>query len=348
MNYKVLPYMLVVILYSFNVVTKSAVKVKNQKTENLEKKTVEINLAQPLTRQEVDLVTFFSKPIDFTPEGLEYYFKYVYNHPEYPQHLPYNFSHMIQFLKYGIQSGQNEQFAASVIKMFMQKIKEAPFVEAENFAEFLQKFSQAIKPYLEKKQANFLTEMQIVLKEKLSKIFAQYFSYFQNNPDGFMNTLAEQIAKQTNQSVTQQHIDVEHIKKDVVRFLEIAANKLVWSSQDDIQIWYNCNRLADECQICLDLQILCDENDLNDMCWSLIHRFCYFVQLSHETLSQDFFSQVLHDLKVKNPAMARLGELEELMTKKRDFMTAKIEECRNLCLNAVQVQTDQQQPIPRP
>jgi hypothetical protein len=73
---------------------------------------------------------------------------------------------MIQFLEYGQKSGQTEVFAASVIKMFMQKIKAVSYVEAEAFAEFLPKLTQAMKPYLEKKEASFLHEMQIVLKEK--------------------------------------------------------------------------------------------------------------------------------------------------------------------------------------
>lgn len=287
-----------------------------------------------LTRHEVDLVNFFCKPIEFTPDGIAYYFKYVYNHPEYIHYLPYNFSHMIQFLEYGVESGQTEVFAVSVIKMFLQKIKAAPYVEAEAFAEFIPKFNKAIKPYLEKKEANFLNEMQIVLKEKLSEIFAKYFSYFQKNPDSFMTSLAEQIAKQTNQSITQQHIEVEQLKKDVLRFFELCANKLIWSSKDDIQTWYNCNRLAHECQICFDQKVLGDQNALDDMCWSFIHRFCYFVELSYHDLSKDFFSQILHDLQTKPLILIALEEQEDLMTCKKNHLIQRMQICRDLCCSA--------------
>ena len=284
-----------------------------------------------LTRHEVDLVNFFCKPIDFTPDGISYYFKYVYNHPEYVHYLPYNLSHMIQFLEYGLATGQNEVFAVSVIKMFLQKIKAVPYVEAEAFAEFVPKFTKVMKPYLEKKEASFLHEMQIVLKEKISDIFAKYFTFFQKNPDSFMTSLAEQIAKQTNQSITQQHIEVEQLKKDVLRFFEMCANKLIWSSKDDIQTWYNCNRLAHECQICLDQKVLCDQNALDDMCWSFIHRFCYFVELSHQDLSKDFFAQVLHDLQTKPLVLIALEEQEDLMTCKKSHLIQRMQSCRDLC-----------------
>lgn len=290
-----------------------------------------LTLTPSLTSQELDLISFFAKPIEFTPAGIEYFFKYVYNHPEYVNHLPYSFSHMIQFLNYGISSGQNEQFASSIIKMFLQKLKAAPCVQAETLVEFLPEFTKAIKPYLEKKEANFLTEMQIILKEKLSKIFAQYFSYFQNNPDGFMTSLAEQIAKQTNQSATQQHIEVEQIKKDILRFMEMAINKLVWTSQDDVEIWYTCNRLADQSQVCLNQKILSNVDAVDDICWSLIHRLCYFTELSAESLSKDFYARVLHDVQTKPLTLTSLAEQEDLMTKKKDHLIAKMQHCRDLC-----------------
>jgi hypothetical protein len=285
----------------------------------------------PLNRHEIDMVNYFCKPIEFTPEGIANYFKYVYNHPEYVYYLPYNLSHMIQFLKYGVESGQNEAFASSVIKMFLQKMKAAPYVEAESFASFMPEFVKIMKPYLEKKESNFLQEMQIVLKNKLSELFARYFSVFQKNPDAFMNSVAEQIAKQTNQSINKQHIEVEQLKKDVVRFFEICANKLVWSSKDDIACWYNCNRLAHECQICLENGVICDSNALDDMCWSIIHRFCYFVDLSKDNLSKDFYGKILHDLQTKPLLLVALEEQEDLMMKKKDYLICKMKSCRDIC-----------------
>lgn len=287
--------------------------------------------AQTLTRHEVDLVSFFCKPIEFTPDGIAYYFKYVYNHPEYPSYLPYSLSHMIQFLEYGQKSNQSEVFAVSVIRMFLQKIKAAPYVEAEVFCEFIPKFAKAITPYLVKKETGMLEQMQIILKEKLSQIFSRYFSSFQKDPDSFMANVAQQIAIQTNQVVNQQHIEVEHLKKDILRFFEISSNKLMWSSKDDIQAWYNCNRLAHECQSCLSNNLFCNSDDLNDMYWSFIHRFCYFVDTFAVDLSKDFYAQVLHDVQTKPLALFCLAEQEDLMTSKKSHLMSRMQHCRDLC-----------------
>ncbi len=287
-------------------------------------------VAEQASKQETDLINFFYRPIDFSSDGISHYFKYVYNHPEYTNYLPHNLSHMIQFLNHGSQTGQSEAFAASVIKLFMQKIKATPYVDAESFVEFLPKFAQAMQPYLEKKEATFLQEVQNVLKDRLVTVFTKYFSYFQKNPDAFMTSLSEQLANQTNQLCTAQHVEVEQLKKDVLRFIEICANKLVWSSKDDLQVWYVCNKLAHETQQCLDKKLLTNQDSFDDVCWSLVHRFCYFLELSAPTLSKDFYDQVIDDLKTKPLILVSAEEQEDLMTKKRAHLLSRVQMCKDI------------------
>lgn len=288
-------------------------------------KVQEISSVDILSKKEADLVNFFYRPIDFSADGLNYYFKYVYNHPEYTHYLPHNLSHMIQFLDHGQQTEQSEAFAASVIKLFMQKVKATPYIDAESFVEFLPKFADAMKPYLEKKDATFLNDVQVVLKDRLTHVFSKYFSYFQRNPDGFMTSLSEQLAKQTNQLCTTQHVEVAELKKDVLRFVELCANKLVWSSKDDMKVWYICNKLAHEVQQCLDKGVLSGSEAFDDGCWSLIHRFCYFLELSASTLSKDFYDQVLNDLKTKPLVLTSAEEQEDAITTKRSHLITRVQ-----------------------
>ena len=57
-------------------------------------------------------------------------------------------------------------------KMFLQKVKAAPYIEAESFVNFIGEFSKVIRPYLEKKQTNFLSEMKTTF---LKKTFICFF-----------------------------------------------------------------------------------------------------------------------------------------------------------------------------
>ena len=282
------------------------------------------------SRHNDDLATFFLKPIDFSQDGLNRYFKYVYNHPEYAHHLSYSLSHMLQFLEYGKESEQSEAFAASVVKLFMQKLKATPFIDADSYVEFLPKFTEAVKPYLNKKESSFLKQAQSALKERLTHVFSKYFSYFQSNPDNFMDSLSEQIAKQANQLCTTQHVEIEQLKKDLLRFIELCSGKFICSSSDDIHVWYICNRLAQEAHQCLDEKILPGQDSFDDICWSLIHRFCYFIELSGSTLSRDFYDQVLLDLATKPLILTMAEEQEELIVGKRAHLKYHIQAAKDL------------------
>ena len=323
-----------ILILTFSILSVGTVLPKQKLNVNVKETQ---NLKDQACKQEVDLINFFYRPIDFNTNGINHYFQYVYNHQEYTNYLPYNLSHMIQFLDHGNQTGQSEAFAASVIKLFMQKIKASAYVDAESFVEFLPKFSIAMQPYLEKKDATFLKEVQNVLKDRLTTVFSKYFSYFQKNPDGFMNSLSEQLAKQTNQLCTMQHVEVEQLKKDILRFIEICANKLIWSSGDGIQVWNTCNKLAYETQQCLEKKLLTDQNAFDDVCWSFVHRFCYFLELSSSTLSKDFYDRVLNDLKTSSLILTCAQEQEDLITSKRSHMISRIQMYKDIAYPKVDI-----------
>lgn len=269
---------------------------------------------------EEDTISYFLRPIQFTQEGLAHYFKYTYNHESYTDFLPYNFSHMLQFLQFGQTHDQSEQFAKSVIKLFMQKVKACSYINAYSFLETLAPFASCMQPYFSKKEDSFLEKLTFRLKEKFVDVFSQYFTYFKKNPDAFLEALSQQIAHTSINQQTQHHIDLEQLKKDVLRFLEICINKIVWSPEDGYNAWLCMNHIADQAYMFLDKKIITDIDAYDDICWSLVHRFCYFMHLFHKQLPQTFFYAVLHDITTKKLLVFEVEEQEELMTTKKDFL----------------------------
>ncbi len=80
-------------------------------------------------------------PINFTTTGLQCYLKHVYNHPKYAQDiLPNDFSHIIQFLQYGKDSQQNEEYVISVLRLFHQKFFSLEYVNAVQLAKLIENF----------------------------------------------------------------------------------------------------------------------------------------------------------------------------------------------------------------
>ena len=282
----------------------------------------------PTNDMGLDLFSYFLRPINFSKEGIAHYFKYTYNHDQYTEYLPYNFSHMIQFLEFGQAHDQNEAYAKSIIKLFLQKIKGCDFVNSYSLITTMPKLADSLAPYIVKKEAGFLEELQKNLKARFSKIFSTYYSYFQKNPDAFLEALSEQIAKKTNEVQTQQHVDVEQIRKDVLRFLETCISKLVWAPTDAYDAWIAVNEIATQTEQFLDKKLLSDMDAFDDICWSLIHRFCYFIDVSADDISQETFIQIINDIHNEKLILLEVEEQEDLVTRKKDFILKKI---KNYC-----------------
>ncbi|HSW75961.1 MAG TPA: hypothetical protein VLG50_02890, partial [Candidatus Saccharimonadales bacterium] len=75
---------------------------------------------------------------------------------------------------------------------------------------------------------------------------------------------------------------------------------------------------------------LCNQDALDDLCWSFIHRFCYCVELSAGSLSKDFYAQVMHDLQTKPSILVALEEQEDLMTSKKSHLMMHMQTCKDL------------------
>lgn len=281
-------------------------------------------VSAPSKDQDFDLFSYFLRPIDFSKEGITHYFKYTYNHEKYPEYLPYNFSHMIQFLEFGQEQEQSEIYAKSILKLFLQKIKSCDFINSYALITAMPKLADALSPYIEKKEASFLADLQKSLKARFSNIFSTYFSYFQKSPDAFLDALSEQIAKKTNEVQTQQHVDIEQIKKDILRFLETCMNKLIWAPQDAYEAWTAINELAMQAEMFLDKKLLSDVDDLDDLCWSLIHRFVYFIEVSADEIPQEAFIQIVQDIYNEKLILLAIDEQEELITSKKEYLLKKI------------------------
>jgi len=304
-------------------------KINLPKQEPLQLDTIILNpIDMPVVTNNVDLFPYFLRPISFTQSGIADYFTHTYNHEKYTEYLPYNLSHMAQFLEYGHEQKQTEQYAQSIIKLFLQKIKGCDFINSYSLLTTMPRLCDALVPYVQKKEASFLQELQTSLKIRFSNIFSTYNSYFQKNPDAFLDALSEQIAKKTNEVQTKQHIDVAHVKKDVLRFLEICMNKLIWSPEDGYDAWVSVNELADRSHLFLEKELITDIDALDDIHWSLIHRFCYFLDIAQTEISQESFIQMVNDIHTQDLILLKIEEQEDFITNKKDFLLKKI---KNYC-----------------
>ena len=296
-----------------------------------------ISLAVQEKSPEQELCMLFLQPIQFTSQGIEYYFTHIYNHQQYPEHLALHMQAMLEFLEYGKKQEQDTLFAQSIVKLFLQKIKACPCINAYAFTEHLEKMQPSLTYFLEKKESSFWTTLQKSLKETLTHAFSLNFSAFKQEPDTFLTDLATQLAKQTDTNQTQTHVHTEQVRKDLLRFIELCCNKLVWSPDDGYDAWLNVNALAHICYQYYKLHLISDIESFDDICWSLIHRFCYFLTLAQDDISENVLTQIIDDVQKKELALLMVEEQEDFILSKKQWLlerlnTTRIKKSKDLAL----------------
>jgi len=258
-------------------------------------------------------------PIDFSADGLNDFFENTYNKHWYgTEFLPNNFTHMIQFLKYGKKTKQNWSYLKSVIKVFGNKLKSTTYVNSYAFLRLLKVLPNLTKQYFIVPEINIFEGNQKVINDVLYSNFMSNFSFFKQDPQTFLQDLSKNIVKNLQQKagVLEQHVSIENLRQSVVRFLESGLGKLVWDPKDHKKIWKLFYATAKKIERLAENNIFTDLDSLDDLFWSLIHRFCFFLELTAQELPVNFYKKFRMKLSSSDLFMFEIAEQESAMTTK--------------------------------
>ncbi len=263
-----------------------------------------------------DPLAYFYQPLKFTPAGTRCFLKHIYNRPEYTyDFLPHNFSHFSQFLTHGKNTNQTRLYTRSVIKLFAQKIKATPYVNATAFSQFLAQMPELLGHHFQL-EASKTTALSSKLNQLLYDTFLNRFTQFQAEPDTFFGQLVDEI----NSLVQQQQmrsVETQQLRHAVVRCIEAGMSKLIWSPDDQEQVWSSFKTLANNLTTIAQAGII-DEDDLDDLAWSLVHRFCYFLEHLGSYLSPSVYAQIKEDLTNEAVPLLLVEEQEKLIQSKTE------------------------------
>lgn len=236
----------------------------------------------------------FCAPIQFSQNGMEYYLKTIFNDKSYVQDfLPYSFTHLIQFLEYGKDSG----FMEHALRLFCNKIKAAHYISASAFSDMLDK-----APLLIKRHA--LREYDIIhfdyikdsVKNSLYDMFLTKFTLFKQEPELFLDNLSHNLMEKVEKIYSiDDRIAQERLIQMLVRFLDIGTLKLMWNPRDQMQVWESVKKISNQFGSILKEDILSHE-DLDDLLRSLTERFCYFLDLTGSGLSIDVIKKIKEEI----------------------------------------------------
>lgn len=261
-------------------------------------------------------------PVDASPEGIRNFLQHVYNRHEYDEILPTNLSHIIQFLEHGKKNNQSRAYVKSVIKLFSNKLKGVPYINAYAYSFMLADFPELLNDYFLIKRATGLNKYKETLNSILYQTFLSKYDFFKKSPQEFFDALSQEIIETLQHDLPTMSDDIsqEELRHTLVRFFEIGINKLIWHPEEHDKIWASVKSISRQLEALMEHNIIDDSNDLDDLFWTLIHRFCYFLDLAHESLPVKFFETIKNDIATEQLLLVELEEQEALITSKRDHL----------------------------
>lgn len=270
-------------------------------------------------------ISTFHTPIHFSNTGISEFFKYSFNHPRYASDcLAHDFSHFLQFLKHGKKNNNKRVYCKSVLRLFSNKIKGSSYVNAHAFNACISQLPSILSDYFMIFKLVDVDPAKKAVFELLYGSFLNSFDIFKQDPDNFLTDLSTNIVESLNNSFSfNQDATNEEVRKTMLLFLDGCLNRLVWNPAEGIDTWRTCKTIAQGFSILHEANIIDDPDDLNDLFVTLIERYCYFLDITGNEFTPDFYAKMKLSIQHEPTAFLDMEEQEQaLETKTERLMRA--------------------------
>jgi hypothetical protein len=253
------------------------------------------------------------EPINFTQDGLHRFFKHIFNRKEYTTDvLPYSFNHLLQMIDFGIKSKQNATYFKAVIKLFTVKAKFIKFVTSNEVERLVSIVPDMLNASMKKTTSTHSSESikKIILNELKN-----------SNPtstDELLSHISNSLETELNKKSNSQSDECEELQKMLHTFLDNLLNKILWSPIDHAVLWGSIERLGLHLSL-LEKKKIFNKDEADILEWSLVQRFCHFIELAGAQLPGSFYENARLAIAKQLPGIDNHDE-NELATSKRQFI----------------------------
>ncbi len=253
--------------------------------------------------------------------------------PSYAQDiLPNDFSYLQSMIEHGHRLPNRQEYLRSVMSIFSKIMMASPYINAYAFLGALEDLPGQLVPYFtcykevgsRQYRMGVDTDMFDRFKETVDNLlyirFSSQYDIFKADPEKFLHGLAEQVV-----DMAKQELDTERLRITIKRFLELNISKLVWSPEEHDEIWDNVKSISRYLEVLMEKEIIVDLNDLDDMYWTLIHRFNYFLDITSTELPISFYQKIKKDIyQDSSLKMLKLEEQDICIQSKKEVFIASL------------------------
>ena len=206
-------------------------------------------------------------------------------------------------------------------------LKSSHYVNAYAFSGLLETLPEHLAPYFSFTEsrayitdsalydATFVDRFKSTINTMLYAKFSNEYDSFRQDPNLFLKKISSNIV-----TVAQEEIIQEQLRQGIIRFLEVALGKLIWDPSAQEETWRLTKRIAEQLARFLEYNILDDVNDLDDLYWSLLTRYGYFIELTTTDMPESFYLSIRDDIKSNNIVLFAVQEQDHFVEPKRSYM----------------------------
>jgi hypothetical protein len=241
--------------------------------------------------------------------------------------LPNDFTHLSTLTALGASTNQPPLYVRSIIKLFSTLLKRSLYVSASAFSQLLETLPSHLTPHFilptsreyitnaALYDATFVERFQSTVNTMLYSTFSTEYESFRQDPDLFLKKVSSTITTIAHEEIVQ-----EQLRQSIIRFYEIALSKLIWDPATHIETWQLTKKIAEQLATLLEYNILDDANDLDDLHWTLLNRYCYFIELTAADMPETFFTTIKDDIATNNIILFALKEQDYIVEPKVSYM----------------------------
>ncbi len=261
------------------------------------------------------------------------YVREIYNQRNYAQALSQDGSHVVQFMQISNEMSLGPEIVYVCIRLFYNKMKACELVDDIVVAQLL----HTVPPLIERHFAedtsrhNYdLTFIKKQLENTLLNKFTNHLTEFSQQPDVFLSQLAQELTALYEQEMEAakkdaQRADVrQRLRTMVIRFFDTIINRAIWQIQAPETIWRSFNDIAAGIQVLGLHNVINHMDDLDDLLWSLTHRFCFFLDLAGSALPSSLYDAIEKDLESRSVFFLEFKEQDEGITTKKETLAEAV------------------------
>ena len=161
----------------------------------------------------------------------------------------------------------------------------------------------------------FVDRFKSTVQTMLYSKFSTEYDSFRQDPNLFLNQISANIV-----TLAQEEIVQEQLRQGIIRFCEIALSKLIWDPAAQEETWNITKKISEQLVTLLEYNILDDTNDLDDLHWTLLNRYCYFIELTATDMPESFYKTIRSDIRSNDLVLFALKEQDYIIEPKLSYM----------------------------